>query len=137
MAAKNQSSSCETSKGRSVRDGSRAVFRASSEFAVMHLSRCGSGRQSPSRLFWKMVATPERQTDRCRHSEPADAQAITAELAAKKSLTWSVLTDVTVPADQVDAARLERLRNPHRTADASALRSSTRSPGDKQSLTRK
>ncbi len=86
----------------------------------------------------KMVATPEYKL-LMSGLEPADAQAITAELAAKKIpyLVSPDGTSVTVPADQVDAARLEIASQPHRTADASALRSSTRSPGDKQNLTRK
>jgi flagellar M-ring protein FliF len=56
----------------------------------------------------KMIATPEYKT-LMSGLEPADAQAITAELAAKKIpyLIGPDGTSITVPADQVDAARLE------------------------------
>jgi flagellar M-ring protein FliF len=56
----------------------------------------------------KMIATPEYKP-LMSGLEPADAQAITAELAAKKIpyLIGPDGTSVTVPADQVDAARLE------------------------------
>jgi flagellar M-ring protein FliF len=56
----------------------------------------------------KMIATPEYKP-LMSGLEPADAQAITAELAAKKIpyLIGPDGTSITVPADQVDAARLE------------------------------
>ena len=61
----------------------------------------------------KMVATPEYKL-LMSGLEPADAQAITAELAAKKIpyLVSPDGTSVTVPADQVDAARLEVASQP-------------------------
>jgi flagellar M-ring protein FliF len=59
-------------------------------------------------LLVKMMATPEYKP-LMSGLEPADAQAITAELAAKKIpyLVGPDGTSITVPADQVDAARLE------------------------------
>jgi flagellar M-ring protein FliF len=56
----------------------------------------------------KMISTPEYKP-LMSGLEPADAQAITAELAAKKIpyLVGPDGTSITVPADQVDAARLE------------------------------
>jgi flagellar M-ring protein FliF len=56
----------------------------------------------------KMISTPEYKT-LMSGLEPADAQAITAELTAKKIpyLIGPDGTSITVPADQVDAARLE------------------------------
>jgi flagellar M-ring protein FliF len=56
----------------------------------------------------KMMATPEYKP-LMSGLEPADAQAITAQLAAKKIpyLVGPDGTSITVPADQVDAARLE------------------------------
>src|SRR5271163_4464181 len=59
-------------------------------------------------LLGKMIANPEYKP-LMSGLEPADAQAITAELTAKKIL-YTVSPDGTsikVPADQVDAARLE------------------------------
>jgi flagellar M-ring protein FliF len=59
-------------------------------------------------FFVKMMATPQYKP-LMSGLEPADAQAITAELAAKKIpyLIGPDGTSVTVPADQIDAARLE------------------------------
>jgi len=59
-------------------------------------------------FFVKMISTPEYKP-LMSGLEPADAQAITAELAAKKIpyLIGPDGTSITVPADQVDAARLE------------------------------
>ena len=59
-------------------------------------------------LLVKMIATPEYKP-LMSGLEPADAQAITTELAAKKIpyLIGPDGTSITVPADQVDAARLE------------------------------
>src|ERR1700759_2638872 len=59
-------------------------------------------------FFVKMMATPQYKP-LMSGLEPADAQAITAELAAKKIpyLIGPDVTSITVPADQVDAARLE------------------------------
>jgi flagellar M-ring protein FliF len=59
-------------------------------------------------LLVKMISTPQYKP-LMSGLEPADAQAITAELAAKKIpyLIGPDGTSVTVPADQVDAARLE------------------------------
>ena len=59
-------------------------------------------------FFVKMMATPEYKP-LMSGLEPADAQAITAQLAAKKIpyLVGPDGTSITVPADQVDAARLE------------------------------
>jgi flagellar M-ring protein FliF len=59
-------------------------------------------------FFVKMISTPEYKP-LMSGLEPADAQAITAQLAAKKIpyLVSPDGTSVTVPADQVDAARLE------------------------------
>jgi flagellar M-ring protein FliF len=56
----------------------------------------------------KMISTPEYKP-LMSGLEPADAQAITAQLAAKKIpyLVGPDGTSITVPADQVDAARLE------------------------------
>jgi flagellar M-ring protein FliF len=61
----------------------------------------------------KMVATPEYKL-LMSGLEPADAQAITAELAAKKIpyLVSPDGTSITVPADEVDAARLEVASQP-------------------------
>ena len=59
-------------------------------------------------FFAKMLATPVYKP-LMSGLEPADAQAITAQLAAKK-IPYLVSPDgasITVPADQVDAARLE------------------------------
>jgi flagellar M-ring protein FliF len=59
-------------------------------------------------FFVKMMATPQYKP-LMTGLEPADAQAITTELAAKK-IPYLIGTDgtsITVPADQVDAARLE------------------------------
>lgn len=61
----------------------------------------------------KMVVSPEYKP-LMSGLEPADAQAITAELAAKK-IPYLVSPDgasITVPADQVDAARLEVASQP-------------------------
>ena len=59
-------------------------------------------------FFVKMISTPEYKP-LMSGLEPADAQAITAQLAAKKIpyLVGPDGTSITVPADQVDAARLE------------------------------
>jgi flagellar M-ring protein FliF len=59
-------------------------------------------------FFVKMMLTPQYKP-LMSGLEPADAQAITAELAAKKIpyLIGPDGTSITVPADQVDAARLE------------------------------
>jgi flagellar M-ring protein FliF len=59
-------------------------------------------------FFLKMISTPEYKP-LMSGLEPADAQAITTELAAKKIpyLIGPDGTSITVPADQVDAARLE------------------------------
>ncbi len=59
-------------------------------------------------FFVKMISTPEYKP-LMSGLEPADAQAITAQLAAKKIpyLVSPDGTSITVPADQVDAARLE------------------------------
>jgi len=59
-------------------------------------------------FFVRMMATPQYKP-LMSGLEPADAQAITAELAAKKIpyLVGPDGTSITVPADQVDAARLE------------------------------
>jgi flagellar M-ring protein FliF len=59
-------------------------------------------------FFVKMISTPEYKP-LMSGLEPADAQAITTELAAKKIpyLIGPDGTSITVPADQVDAARLE------------------------------
>jgi flagellar M-ring protein FliF len=61
----------------------------------------------------KTIATPEYKP-LMSGLEPADAQTITAELAAKK-IPYLVSPDgasITVPADQVDAARLEVASQP-------------------------
>src|SRR5271170_5422945 len=59
-------------------------------------------------FFVKMIATPEYKP-LMSGLEPADAQVITAQLTAKKIpyLVGPDGTSITVPADQVDAARLE------------------------------
>ena len=59
-------------------------------------------------FFVKMISTPVYKP-LMSGLEPADAQAVTAQLAAKKYPILSVPTALrsTVPADQVDAARLE------------------------------
>jgi flagellar M-ring protein FliF len=59
-------------------------------------------------FFVQMMATPQYKP-LMSGLEPADAQAITAELTAKKIpyLIGADGTSITVPADQVDAARLE------------------------------
>jgi flagellar M-ring protein FliF len=59
-------------------------------------------------FFVKMLATPVYKP-LMSGLEPADAQTITAQLAAKKIpyLVSADGTSITVPADQVDAARLE------------------------------
>ena len=59
-------------------------------------------------FFVKLMATPQYKP-LMSGLEPADAQAITAELAAKKIpyLIGPDGTSINVPADQVDAARLE------------------------------
>ncbi len=59
-------------------------------------------------FFVKMLSTPEYKP-LMSGLEPADAQAVTAQLAAKKIpyLVSPDGTSITVPADQVDAARLE------------------------------
>jgi flagellar M-ring protein FliF len=59
-------------------------------------------------FFVKMMLTPQYKP-LMSGLEPADAQAITAELAAKKIpyLIGPDGTSITIPADQVDAARLE------------------------------
>jgi flagellar M-ring protein FliF len=59
-------------------------------------------------FFVKMIATPTYKP-LMSGLEPADAQAITAQLAAKKIpyVVGPDGTSISVPADQVDAARLE------------------------------
>ena len=59
-------------------------------------------------FFVRLMATPQYKP-LMSGLEPADAQAITTELAAKKIpyLIGPDGTSITVPADQVDAARLE------------------------------
>src|SRR3984885_6517016 len=59
-------------------------------------------------FFVKMISTPEYKP-LMSGLEPADAQVITAQLTAKKIpyLVGPDGTSITVPADQVDAARLE------------------------------
>lgn len=59
-------------------------------------------------FFVKMISTPDYKP-LMSGLEPADAQVITAQLAAKKIpyLVGPDGTSITVPADQVDAARLE------------------------------
>lgn len=59
-------------------------------------------------FFVRMIATPDYKP-LMKGLEPADAQAITGQLAAKK-IPYKVSPDgtsISVPADQVDAARLE------------------------------
>jgi flagellar M-ring protein FliF len=59
-------------------------------------------------FFAKMIATPDYKP-LLKGLEPADAQAITAQLDAKK-ISYKIGPDgtsISVPADQVDAARLE------------------------------
>ena len=59
-------------------------------------------------FFVKMIATPDYKP-LMKGLEPADAQAITTQLAAKK-IPYQISPDgtsINVPADQVDAARLE------------------------------
>ena len=62
----------------------------------------------PSIFFVKMIATPDMKP-LMNGLEPADAQAISTELAAKKiaCVISPDGTSISVPADQVDAARLE------------------------------
>jgi flagellar M-ring protein FliF len=59
-------------------------------------------------FFFKLIATPTYKP-LMTGMEPADAQAITTQLAAKKIpyLVSPDGTSISVPADQVDAARLE------------------------------
>jgi flagellar M-ring protein FliF len=95
---------------------------------MVRLQSFWAGRTSPQRIYLgvgvavtlavaallvKMIATPEYKP-LMSGLEPADAQAITAELAAKK-IPYLVSPDgasITVPADQVDAARLEIASQP-------------------------
>jgi flagellar M-ring protein FliF len=91
--------------------------------AMDRVKQFWAGRSSPQRIylglglamtlgvaafFVKMMATPEYKP-LMSGLEPADAQAITAQLTAKKIpyLVGPDGTSITVPADQVDAARLE------------------------------
>ncbi|MGA3344284.1 MAG: flagellar basal-body MS-ring/collar protein FliF [Terracidiphilus sp.] len=59
-------------------------------------------------FFVKMISTPDMKP-LMNGLEPADAQAISTELAAKKiaSVIGPDGTSISVPADQIDAARLE------------------------------
>ncbi len=59
-------------------------------------------------FFMKMIATPDYKP-LMNGLEPADAQSISAELAAKKiaCIIGPDGTSIKVPADQLDAARLE------------------------------
>jgi flagellar M-ring protein FliF len=96
---------------------------ASGGAALERVKQFWAGRSTPQRIylvgglaltlgvaafFVKMLATPQYKP-LMSGLEPADAQAITAELTAKKIpyLIGPDGTSITVPADQVDAARLE------------------------------
>src|ERR1700733_12996502 len=91
--------------------------------AMDRVKQFWAGRSTPQRAYLglglaltlgiaaflvKMVSTPEYKP-LMSGLEPADAQAVTAQLAAKKIpyLVGPDGTSITVPADQVDAARLE------------------------------
>ena len=101
---------------------------ASGVSALLRVQAFWAGRNSQQRIYLavgvvltigvaaflgKMVATPEYKP-LMSGLEPTDAQAITAELAVKK-IPYLVSPDgasISVPADQVDAARLEVASQP-------------------------
>jgi flagellar M-ring protein FliF len=114
MAAKNQVAIAKPAAG-----GASVMVRVQSFWASRNSQQriyLGVGLAltiAVAALLGKMVATPEYKL-LMSGLEPADAQAITAELAAKKIpyLVSPDGTSVTVPADQVDAARLEVASQP-------------------------
>jgi flagellar M-ring protein FliF len=114
MAAKNQVAIAKPAAG-----GASAMVRVQSFWASRNSQQriyLGVGLAltiAVAAFLGKMVATPEYKL-LMSGLEPTDAQAITAELAAKKIpyLVSPDGTSVTVPADQVDAARLEVASQP-------------------------
>ena len=114
MAAKNQVAIAKPAEG-----GASVMVRVQSFWASRSSQQriyLGVGLAltiAVAAFLGKMVATPEYKL-LMSGLEPADAQAITAELAAKKIpyLVSPDGTSVTVPADQVDAARLEVASQP-------------------------
>jgi flagellar M-ring protein FliF len=114
MAAKNQVAIAKPAPG-----GASVIVRVQSFWASRNSQQriyLGVGLAltiAVAAFLGKMVATPEYKL-LMSGLEPADAQAITAELAAKKIpyLVSPDGTSVTVPADQVDAARLEVASQP-------------------------
>jgi flagellar M-ring protein FliF len=114
MAAKNQVAIAKPAAG-----GASVMVRVQSFWASRNSQQriyLGVGLAltiAVAAFLGKMVATPEYKL-LMSGLEPADAQAITAELAAKKIpyLVSPDGTSVTVPADQVDAARLEIASQP-------------------------
>src|SRR6201996_6092409 len=109
MAAKNQ-----VAIAKPAASGASAMVRVQSFWASRNSQQriyLGVGLAltiAVAAFLGKMVASPEYKL-LMSGLEPADAQAVTAQLAAKKIpyLVSPDGTSVTVPADQVDAARLE------------------------------
>jgi flagellar M-ring protein FliF len=114
MAAKTQAAIAKPAAG-----GASALVRVQSFWATRSSKQriyLGVGLAvtiAVAALLGKMITTPEYKP-LMSGLEPADAQAITAELAAKKIpyLVSPDGTSITVPADQVDAARLEVASQP-------------------------
>src|ERR1700761_277113 len=114
MAAKNQ-----VAIAKPAASGASAMVRVQSFWASRNSQQriyLGVGLAltiAVAAFLGKRVASPEYKL-LMSGLEPADAQAITAELAAKKIpyLVSPDGTSVTVPADEVDAARLEVASQP-------------------------
>jgi flagellar M-ring protein FliF len=109
MAAKNPIAvTKQTASGGAAIDRVKLFWAGRSSQQRVYLGLGLAATLGVAAFFVKMMATPEYKP-LMSGLEPADAQAITAELAAKKIpyLVGPDGTTITVPADQVDAARLE------------------------------
>jgi flagellar M-ring protein FliF len=113
MAAKNQAIAKPAPGGASVIVRVQSFWASRNSQQRIYLGVGLALTIAVAAFLGKMVATPEYKL-LMSGLEPADAQAITAELAAKKIpyLVSPDGTSVTVPADQVDAARLEVASQP-------------------------
>jgi flagellar M-ring protein FliF len=109
MAAKNPIAvTKQTASGGAAIDRVKLFWAGRSSQQRVYLGLGLAATLGVAAFFVKMMATPEYKP-LMAGLEAADAQAITAELAAKKIpyLVGPDGTSITVPADQVDAARLE------------------------------
>ncbi len=108
MAAKNQIAVTKQAAGGGPIDRVKLFWAGRNSQQRVYLGVGLAITLAVAAFFVKMLATPEYKP-LMSGMEAADAQAITAQLAAKKIpyLVSPDGTSITVPADQVDAARLE------------------------------